>query len=236
MLFDTIPIGFILFISFIFLFLFSLFLPLLTRLAPTRKPTYAAFGAMEGMRKYPDDKAVVPEETQDVGSGEVIDDHNGLKRHLSNRKIQMIAIGGSIGTAMFVSIGGALTTGGPASLLLAYGIYSCVIALVNNSMAEMAIYMPVNASFIRHASVWVDDAWGFMAGWNFFLYEAILIPFEISALNLVIKFWSDSVPVGAICAACIVTYGYLLPPKLLHIFVLVYYLCLVFPSYVDSFC
>lgn len=165
---------------------------------------------MEDARKYPEDKAIGPEETQDVGSGEVLDDNHGLKRHLSNRKIQMIAIGGAIGTAMFVSIGGALNTGGPAGLLLAYGLYSCVIALVNNSMAEMAIYMPVNASFIRHASVWVDDAWGFMAGWNFFLYEAILIPFEISALNLVIRFWSDSVPVGAICAACIVTYGYIL--------------------------
>ncbi|QGA16060.1 hypothetical protein EYB26_003727 [Talaromyces marneffei] len=163
---------------------------------------------MESVRKYPEDKPVGPEETQDVSSGEMISDNHGLKRHLSNRKIQMIAIGGSIGTAMFVSIGGALNTGGPAGLLLAYGLYSCVIALVNNSMAEMAIYMPVNASFIRHASVWVDDAWGFMAGWNFFLYEAILIPFEISALNLVIRFWSDSVPVGAICAACIVTYGW----------------------------
>jgi amino acid transporter len=172
---------------------------------------------MEGARKYPEDKAVGPEETQDVSSGEMINDNHGLKRHLSNRKVQMIAIGGAIGTAMFVSIGGALNTGGPAGLLLAYGLYSCVIALVNNSMAEMAIYMPVNASFIRHASVWVDDAWGFMAGWNFFLYEAILIPFEISALNLVIRFWSDSVPVGAICAACIVTYGYITPPRFKHL-------------------
>ncbi|OKL57240.1 hypothetical protein UA08_07404 [Talaromyces atroroseus] len=162
---------------------------------------------------YPKDKAAVTDETQDVSSGELLNDNHGLKRHLSNRKIQMIAIGGSIGTAMFVSIGSALNTGGPASLLIAYTLYSCVLALVNNAMAEMAIYMPVNASFIRHASVWVDDAWGFMAGWNFFFYEAILIPFEISALNLILRFWSDSIPVGAICAACIVSYGYINHPQ-----------------------
>lgn len=157
--------------------------------------------------KYGKDNVVLPDDANDVASGEMISDNHGLKRHLGNRKVQMIAIGGSIGTAMFVSIGTALNTGGPGSLLISYTLYSCVLALVNNSMAEMAIYMPVNASFIRHASVWVDDAWGFMAGWNFFLYEAILIPFEISALNLILKFWSDSIPVGAICAACIVSYG-----------------------------
>lgn len=47
---------------------------------------------------------------------------------------------------------------------------------------------------------------GFWAGWNFFLYEAILIPFEISALNLVLKFWSDDIPVAAVVAVCIVLY------------------------------
>ena len=46
-----------------------------------------------------------------------------------------------------------------------------------------------------------------MAGWNFFLYEAILIPFEISALNVVLTFWSDNIPLAAICAACIVAYA-----------------------------
>lgn len=48
---------------------------------------------------------------------------------------------------------------------------------------------------------------GFMAGWNFFLYEACLIPWEISALNLVITFWTDKIPVWAICLICIILYG-----------------------------
>lgn len=132
-----------------------------------------------------------------------------LHRRLNNRQVQLIAIGGSIGTAIFVSIGGALINAGPGSLLVAWILYSCIIGLVNNCMAEMATYMPVSASFIRHAGHWVDDAFGFMAGWNFFFYEAILIPFEIVALNLVLTFWRDDIPVAAVCCACIVAYGLL---------------------------
>lgn len=46
-----------------------------------------------------------------------------------------------------------------------------------------------------------------MAGWNFFFYQACLIPFEISALNLVLTFWRDDIPVAAVCAACIALYA-----------------------------
>ncbi|KAI0848793.1 amino acid permease/ SLC12A domain-containing protein [Daldinia vernicosa] len=134
---------------------------------------------------------------------------NQLLRHLGNRQIQLIAIGGSIGTALFVSIGGGLAKGGPGSLLIGYTIYAVMVGMVNNSMAEMATYMPVSGSFIRMAGRWVDEALGFMAGWNFFLYEACLIPFEISAINLVLGYWRDDIPPVAICIACIVLYAFI---------------------------
>lgn len=129
-----------------------------------------------------------------------------LQRRLGNRQIQLIALGGSIGTATFVSIGTGLARGGPGSLVIAYTLYSCMIGLVNNSMAEMGVFMPVTGAFIRMAGKWVDESFGFMAGWNFFLYEAFLIPFEISALNLVLTYWRDDIPVAAVVAACIVAY------------------------------
>jgi amino acid transporter len=143
----------------------------------------------------------------DIQSGTMTDNSDDLQRHLGNRQIQLIAIGGSIGTALFVSIGGALNKGGPLGLLLAYAGYSCIIALVNNAMAEMASFMPVSGGFIRMAGHWVDEALGFMAGWNFFLYEALLIPFEITALNIVLRFWREDIPVAAVCAAVIVLYA-----------------------------
>lgn len=130
-----------------------------------------------------------------------------LHRSLSNRQIQWIAIGGSIGTALFVSIGYGLIEGGPGSLFIAFAVYSCMLGLVNSCLAEMVIFMPVSGSWIRMGSKWVDEALGFTAGWNFFLYEAILIPFEISALNLVLQYWSEDIPLAAVCAACIVFYA-----------------------------
>ena len=133
---------------------------------------------------------------------------NHLQRRLNNRQIQLIAIGGSIGTALFVTIGSALVHGGPASLFLAYTIYSGFLGLVNNCMAEMTVLHPVSGGFIRMAGKWVDDAFGFVAGWKFFLYEALLIPFEITALNLVLSYWRSDIPVAAVCASCIVLYAY----------------------------
>ncbi|RMZ76787.1 hypothetical protein DV737_g4673, partial [Chaetothyriales sp. CBS 132003] len=146
---------------------------------------------------------------QDALANEVSDNADQLQRRLGNRQIQLIAIGGSIGTALFVSIGGALNKGGPGSLFLAYVIYSCFLALVNNGMAEMTVLHPVSGGFIRMAGKWVDESFGFMAGWNFFFYEALLIPFEITALNVVLEFWRDDIPTAAVCAACIVLYAIL---------------------------
>lgn len=134
------------------------------------------------------------------------EDHN-LRRSLTWRQVQLMVIGGSIGTALFVLMGSGLMNAGPGSLLIAYIIYGCFMAAVNNCMAEMAVYMPISGGWIRMASYWVDDALGMALGWNFYFYEAALIPFEISALNLVITYWTDKCPPGVICAVCIVLYG-----------------------------
>ncbi|KAI8185213.1 General amino acid permease AGP2 [Colletotrichum sp. SAR 10_65] len=161
--------------------------------------------------KGPEGSAGAQRVSLDSYGSSVRHNSDGLQRRLDNRQIQLIAIGGTIGTGLFVTIGGGLAKGGPASLLIAYTLYACVVALVNNSIAEMSTYMPVSGGFIRLAGVWVDEALGFMVGWNYFLYEALLIPFEITALNLVLSFWNEKVtepgPTAGICAAIIIAYG-----------------------------
>jgi len=141
--------------------------------------------------------------------GIVHDNADHLQRRLGNRQIQLIAIGGSIGTALFVSIGGGLVKGGPGSLLVAYAVYSAMLGFVNNCIAEMTVLFPMEGGFIRLAGHFVDEAFGFMAGWNFFLYEALLIPFEITALTTVLGYWSDNIPPWSIPIACIILYGLL---------------------------
>jgi amino acid transporter len=137
-----------------------------------------------------------------------IEEYQGLQRQLENKQIQLIAIGGSIGTALFVTIGNGLAAGGPANLLLAYSVYCLVLACINNCIAEMTTLHPVPGGFIRLAGKWVDEALGFMVGWNFFIYEALMIPFEITAITLILNYWRDDIPVAAVCATCIVLYGY----------------------------
>ncbi|OQE31271.1 hypothetical protein PENSTE_c001G10212 [Penicillium steckii] len=106
--------------------------------------------------------------TPECGNGTVLSANSttdgGLRRTLGNRQIQLIAIGGSIGTAIFITIRNALVNSGPGSLIIAFILHNIILAFVNNCMAEMAIYMPVDGGFIRLASKWVDPAWGFMAG------------------------------------------------------------------------
>lgn len=74
-------------------------------------------------------------------------------------------------------------------------------------MAEMVSYLPISSPFIRFAGRYVDEAFGFAAGWNFFVFEAILVPFEITACNVVIHYWSDVVPAGGIIAIVVVLYA-----------------------------
>ncbi|KIW04922.1 uncharacterized protein PV09_04091 [Verruconis gallopava] len=130
-------------------------------------------------------------------------------RGLTNRHLQFIAIGGTIGTALFVSIGGSLVKAGPASLLLAFILYSTVVLSVNSCLAEMVTYLPISSSFIRFAGRWVDDAFGFAVGYNFFIYEAVLIPFEMTAFAILLTFWTDQIPVAATVAFLIVLYAFL---------------------------
>ncbi|RSL85865.1 hypothetical protein BHE90_005027 [Fusarium euwallaceae] len=138
--------------------------------------------------------------------------HNGTKkdathRKLKSRHIQLIGIGGTIGTALYVQIGKGLLNGGPASLFLAFTIWCTFILAITLCMAEMVTYLPISSPFIRFAGRYVDEAFGFAAGWNFFIFEAALVPFEVVACNLIIHFWSDIVPTAAIIVIVLVLYA-----------------------------
>jgi AAT family amino acid transporter len=77
--------------------------------------------------------------------------HDRLKRGLSARQVQMIAIGGTIGTGLFLGTGKALATGGPASMLIAYAISGGIVFLTMLSLGEMAAFIPVAGSFCTFA-------------------------------------------------------------------------------------
>lgn len=70
-----------------------------------------------------------------------------LARKLSARQVQMIAIGGTIGTGLFLGTGESLSTGGPGAMLLSYAIVGAIVFITMLSLGEMAAFMPVAGSF-----------------------------------------------------------------------------------------
>lgn len=76
--------------------------------------------------------------------------------------------------------------------------------------AEMVTWMPISSPFVRFSDHFVDPALGFCAGINFFVFEAILIPFEIVAFNIVITFWTEKIPLVVVIILVLVCYAYVI--------------------------
>lgn len=89
-----------------------------------------------------------------------------LQRHLKGRHLQMIAIGGSIGTGLFVGSGSALAHGGPASLIIAFVLVGGMLYCTVHALGEMAVLFPVAGSFSAYSTRFLDPAWGFAMGWK----------------------------------------------------------------------
>jgi AAT family amino acid transporter len=121
-----------------------------------------------------------------------------LARRLSARQVQMIAIGGTIGTGLFLGTGKSLATGGPASTLIAYAIVGCIVFVTMLSLGEMAAFIPVAGSFCTYAGRFVDDALGFALTWNYWFNDAVSTAADVIALQLLLEFWTDNFPGWAI--------------------------------------
>ena len=89
-----------------------------------------------------------------------------LSRRLKGRHLQMIAIGGSIGTGLFVGSGNALRAGGPAALLIAFALIGMMLYCVVHALGELAVVFPVAGSFSAYSTRFLDPAWGFAMGWK----------------------------------------------------------------------
>ncbi len=117
-----------------------------------------------------------------------------LKRNLGRRQLTMIAIGGSIGTGLFVASGNAIHIAGPGGAVLAYAIVGLMVYFLMTSLGEMSAYMPISGSFNSYCSQFVDPAFGFAMGYNYWYNWAITIAAELSAATLIMKFWLPHSP------------------------------------------
>lgn len=113
-----------------------------------------------------------------------------LERALKARHLQMIAIGGSIGTGLFVGSGGSLSGGGPAALIIGFGLIGTMLFNTVHALGEMAVRFPVSGAFATYSTRFLDPAWGFAMGWNYALQWLIVFPLELVAGSMTISYWS----------------------------------------------
>ena len=116
-----------------------------------------------------------------------------VQRKLKARHLQMIAIGGTIGTGLFVASGNSLAEAGPLGCLIAYATVGIMVYFVVSSLGEMATLIPVTGSFNTYASRFIDPALGFTMGWNYWLSWAIGLPTEVTAITMITQFWLPNV-------------------------------------------
>lgn len=127
------------------------------------------------------------------------------KRGLTPRHVQVMAIGGSIGTGLFVGIGGSLSRTGPLSLLLGYLFWGILfIWPCNLCVGEMIAWLPVRGTIFELAGRYVDPALGFAMGWTYFFAGAMLVCTEYAAVATVMEYWTTDVNAAVWVAMCMV--------------------------------
>ena len=117
-----------------------------------------------------------------------------LKRGLSSRHMNMIAIGGAIGTGLFVASGATISQAGPGGALVAYLAMGLMVFLLMQSLGEMSSYLPVPGAFETYATRFVSPSFGFALGWNYWFNWAITVAAELTAASIVMAYWWPSVP------------------------------------------
>ncbi|KKO71580.1 amino acid permease [Kerstersia gyiorum] len=117
-----------------------------------------------------------------------------LQRALKTRHLTMIAIGGAIGTGLFVASGATIAQVGPGGALLAYALIGCMVYFIMTSLGELAAFMPVSGSFATYGARYVEEGFGFALGWNFWYSWAITVAVDLVAAQLVMAYWLPDVP------------------------------------------
>ncbi|WFD00650.1 hypothetical protein MYAM1_003401 [Malassezia yamatoensis] len=153
-----------------------------------------ATGEKEALGKDEYSNATVAVQTDDGGVA-FVPEKTGLKRSLGGRHIQFIALGGSIGTGLFIGSGSNLALGGPGSLMLGFIIVAIMIITTVFALGELAAVLPVTGAFSTYATRFIDPSWGFAMGWNYWLQWLVSLPLELTAAAIIITLWDTDVVV-----------------------------------------
>ncbi|HMR19191.1 MAG TPA: amino acid permease, partial [Sphingobacterium sp.] len=119
-----------------------------------------------------------------------------LKRGLSNRHIQLIALGGAIGTGLFLGIGRAAILAGP-SVILGYALAGIIAFFIMRQLGEMVVEEPVSGSFSFFANKYWGSFAGYASGWNYWVLYILVSMAELTAIGVYVQFWWPEIPLWA---------------------------------------
>ncbi|MBK1897979.1 amino acid permease [Chryseobacterium paridis] len=120
-------------------------------------------------------------------------ENSSLVRGLTNRHIQLIALGGAIGTGLFLGIGPAAVLAGP-SVILGYALAGIIAFFIMRQLGEMVVQEPVSGSFSYFAYKYWGNFPGFASGWNYWILYILVSMAELTAIGHYIHFWWPEIP------------------------------------------
>lgn len=109
----------------------------------------------------------------------------------SPRRMQVIALGGSIGSGLFITTGRGLSTGGPGGFVFGYGYVAILVFCVLQLLTEMTIAFPVSGNLFEYADRWVDPALAFAAGFAEWIGWTAVCAAEATMFTVLINYWAD---------------------------------------------
>ncbi|WP_406628728.1 amino acid permease [Amycolatopsis sp. WGS_07] len=118
----------------------------------------------------------------------------GYRKALKSRHINMIAIGGAIGTGLFLGAGGRLAQAGPA-LAIVYAVCGLFAFFVVRSLGELILHRPSSGAFVSYAREFMGEKGAYVAGWMHFLNWSTTGIADITAIALYAHFWSFFTPI-----------------------------------------
>ncbi|KAH7029219.1 amino acid permease/ SLC12A domain-containing protein [Microdochium trichocladiopsis] len=141
------------------------------------------------------DDTVYGEPSGSDGDLRDIDPESGVKRGLKTRHLSMMALAGIIGPGLLVGTGGALSSGGPAALIIGFGVIGIVAFSIMQSLGELTTLYPSGGAFTTLADRFIDPAFGTAVGWNYFIIWFAVLANEYNAVTSILVFWTDKIPV-----------------------------------------
>ncbi|KAF7544001.1 hypothetical protein G7Z17_g10285 [Cylindrodendrum hubeiense] len=150
-----------------------------------------------------DPRILAAEDGLDYGSGSPrldfsddasVDPDSGVKRGLKNRHLSMMALAGIIGPGLLVGAGGALNSGGPASLIIGFGVIGIIAFSIMQSLGEVTTLYPGGGAFISLAERMVDKSFALAIGWNYFLIWGCVLANEYNVICSIMTYWGPVVP------------------------------------------